>query len=121
MRTAVDDYIAGFPPAVRKRLREIRAAIRQAAPEASEGISYQIPTYKLDGMLVSFAAFRDHIGLYPAPGGSAALGRRLAPYRSGKASLHFPLDQPIPAALVAEVVAKRVHDHRLKASRRATR
>ena len=102
---AVDDYIAAFPPNVQARLDAVRAAIREAVPEASEGISYGIPTFSVNGRyLVYLAGWKRHISLYPIPDGSAALEEELAPYRAGKGTLQFPIGKPVPEGLVSRVV-----------------
>lgn len=101
MRKDIDAYIAGFPPEVRKLLKQMRATIRKAAPKAEEAIKYGIPTYVLDGNVVSFAAFKSHIGLYPAPRKHPDFAEELARYKGAKSSVSFPLDRPIPAGLVA--------------------
>jgi uncharacterized protein YdhG (YjbR/CyaY superfamily) len=102
----IDDYIAAFPRAVRTRLEALRRAIRAAAPEAVEAISYRIPAFKQDGRaLVYFAGYETHIGLYPVHASDMGLAAaELQPYTSGKATLRFPLDQPLPLDLVARVV-----------------
>jgi len=112
----IDSYIAGFPDDVQKILRKVRATIRKAAPDAEEAIKYQMPTFVLHGNLVHFAAFRKHLGLYPAPAGIAEFREELAPYASGKGSIQFPLDQPIPYALIAKIVKFRVKANRAKAA-----
>ena len=102
---AVDDYIAAFPPNVQARLDAVRAAIREAVPEASEGISYGIPTFSVNGRyLVYLAGWKRHISLYPIPDGNAALEEELAPYRAGKGTLQFPIGTPVPDGLVSRVV-----------------
>ena len=116
---SVDEYIAGFPPDVQELLTRIRTTIRNAAPDAEERISYQIPTFALKGNLVSFAAYKRHIGLYPAPEGTAQFNKKLAPYRAEKASVRFPLDRPIPFDLIAQVVKLRVRDNLRRAEGRA--
>lgn len=107
-RTAIkdiDDYIAGFPPDVQAILQEVRGTIREAAPAAEETISYQMPTFKLAGKyLVYFAAYKKHISLYPAPLGIAEFEEELAVYGSGKGTLKFSLDKPIPYELITNVV-----------------
>ncbi len=105
----VADYIAGFPKDVQKILRTIRKTIRAAAPDAEESISYRIPTYKLNGPLIYFAAYKAHIGLYPitAPV-RAKFKRELAGYKGGKGTVQFPLDEPIPYALIARIVKLKV-------------
>lgn len=107
----IDEYIAGFPPDIQTRLEKVRAAIKKAAPDAEETIKYQIPTFTLKGNLISFAAYKKHIGLYPAPTGSEKFNRELAPYRAEKSSIRFPLDKPIPYDLVGQVVRLRVRDN----------
>jgi uncharacterized protein YdhG (YjbR/CyaY superfamily) len=107
----VDDYIAGFPAEVQAILEEIRSIIREMAPDAEEVISYQMPTYRLHGNLVHFAAFKNHIGFYPTPTGVAAFEDELMPYRHAKGSIRFPLDQPIPYDLIRKIVAFRVKEN----------
>jgi uncharacterized protein YdhG (YjbR/CyaY superfamily) len=107
----IDEYIAGFPKDVRKKLEEMRATIRNAAPDAEEAISYAIPTYKLNGNLVHFAAFKDHIGFYPAPRGIEAFKKELAAYKGGKGTVQFPLDHPLPVDLIRRIVKFRVKDN----------
>ncbi len=106
--TAVDDYIASFPPDVKARLEQLRATIRRAAPGATERIAYGIPTFHLDGNLVHFAGFAHHVGFYPAPSGIEAFRAQLAGYESAKGSVRFPHVQPLPLGLVAEIVGFRV-------------
>lgn len=107
----IDEYIAGFPPDVQDKLRKLRATIREAAPDAEERIAYQMPTFALHGNLVHFAAFAHHIGFYPAPTGIEEFDQELAPYKGGKGSVRFPLDQPIPYELVSRIVAFRVREN----------
>lgn len=118
MKTAqaenVDDYIAGFPKEVQKILREIRTTIRKAAPGAEETISYAIPTFKLNGNLVHFAAFKNHIGFYPTPAGIEAFKKELSGYESAKGSVQFPMDQPLPLSLISNIVKFRVKQNRDK-------
>ena len=111
---SIDDYIAQSPPEVKERLQEMRRVIHAAAPAATEAISYQMPTFKLNGNLVHFAAFKNHIGFYPTPSGIEAFNERLTPYLGGKGTVKFPLDQPIPYDLVADIVAYRVQEATLK-------
>lgn len=115
----VDEYIAAFPADVQSILQQIRATIRRSAPDAEEAIKYQIPTYTLYGNLISFAAYQKHIGLYPAPSGTPEFNQALALYRAEKATVRFPLDQPIPYDLISQMVALRVQDNRGKAEARA--
>lgn len=111
----IDEYIAAFPANVQKKLKEIRSAIRTSAPEAEEKISYAIPTYTLNGNLVHFAAFKNHIGFYPAPNGIEAFKKELAKYEGGKGSVQFPLDKPLPIALIKKIVKHRVRQNRKSA------
>jgi uncharacterized protein YdhG (YjbR/CyaY superfamily) len=106
--TDIDAYIATFPPEIQAILERIRTTIHAAAPDATEAISYQIPTFKLNGNLVHFAAFQQHIGLYPPVKGDAKLEREVAPYAGEKGNLRFPLDQPIPYELIVRIVRHRV-------------
>lgn len=106
--TSIDEYIAAAPSAVRPILQQIRRTISAAAPEAEELISYRMPAFRLHGILVYFAAFKNHIGLYPPISGDAKLEKALAPYAGPKGNLKFPLDRPIPYALVKRVVRLRV-------------
>lgn len=115
--SSVDEYIAGFPPAVIAALEEIRAVIRLAAPEATETISYGIPTFDLHGRhLVHFGGFASHIGFYPVPSGMQAFEDELKPFKAGKGTARFPLDQPLPADLVRRIVEFRA-DENLRNSR----
>jgi uncharacterized protein YdhG (YjbR/CyaY superfamily) len=104
----IDEYIAGFPPNVQEILEKIRATIKEAAPDAEETISYRMPTFTLEGNLVHFAAFKKHIGFYPAPTGIEEFQKELSAYEGGKGSVRFPLDKPIPFALISRIVKFRV-------------
>jgi uncharacterized protein YdhG (YjbR/CyaY superfamily) len=108
----INEYIAAFPPEVQSVLEKVRLTIRQAAPKAKETISYKMPAFTLDGMLIYFAAFKKHIGMYPPVQGDAKLRKETAPYRGEKGNLKFPLDEPIPYALIRRVVQARVKEHR---------
>lgn len=107
---SIDEYISGFPPDVQKLLNKVRRTIREAAPDAEEAISYQIPTFKLKGNLVHFAAFKNHIGFYPTSSGTQAFQKELATFKHGKGSIRFPLDQPIPYDLIRRIVEFRVSE-----------
>jgi uncharacterized protein YdhG (YjbR/CyaY superfamily) len=114
----VDGYIAGFPADVQKVLQKIRRTIRSAAPGAQEAISYRIPTFKLNGTyLIYFAGFKTHVGLYPVPVDTAEFQADLAVYGSGKATLKFPLNQPIPFDLITRVVKHKVKQSETAATR----
>lgn len=112
--TSIDDYIARYPESVQEILNRIRAIIREEAPEAREKISYQMPTFYLNGNLVHFGAFKAHIGLYPTPSGIDAFQEELSAYRGAKGSVQFPLDQPIPYELIRRIVQYRVAEAQKK-------
>lgn len=107
----IDEYIEGFPRDVHEILEKIRVTIRKAAPEAEETIKYGMPTFTLKGNLVYFAAFKKHIGFYPPAAGNAKLKKELAVYEGPKRSLQFPLDQPIPYALITRIVKARAKEN----------
>lgn len=107
----IDEYIATFPEDLQKTLRQVRDTIRKAAPGAEETISYAIPTFKLNGNLVHFAAFKNHIGFYPAPSGIEAFKKELSVYKGAKGSVQFPLGQPIPLTLIVRIVKFRVKEN----------
>jgi len=111
--TSVDDYLAALPEEPRAALEKLRKTIKAAAPEATETISYQMPTFKDQGrFLVSYAAFKNHCSLFPASGAvMEALGEELKPYFSGKGTLRFTADKPIPAALVKKIVKARLEEN----------
>lgn len=110
----VDSYIASFPADVQALLQEVRRTIQQAAPDATEAIKYAIPTFILNGNLVHFAAFKHHIGFYPAPTGIKAFEKDLAPFKQGKGSIQFPFDQPLPLELITKIVTYRVKENAKK-------
>lgn len=107
----IDEYIADFPKEVQKMLQAMRSMIRKAAPEAEEAIKYAIPAFTYKGNLVFFAAFKNHIGFYPAPRGIDAFKEELSVYEGGKGTIQFPLDKPLPLALIAKIVKFRVKDN----------
>lgn len=116
----IDDYIEqAAVPEVRTILQKIRATIHQAAPAAEEKISYRIPTFTLEGNLVHFAAFKNHIGFYPPVKGDAKLRQAVAVYAGEKGNLRFPLDEAIPYALIARIVKARVRENLEAAAARA--
>jgi len=109
--SSIDEYIAEFPPETQEALGEMRALIRSLAPEATETISYAIPTFDLNGKhLVHFAGYANHIGFYPVPSGIEAFKEELAAYKSGKGSAQFPLGQPLPTELIRRIVEFRVDE-----------
>ena len=112
----VDEYIAGFPREVQTILKQIRKTVKAAAPEARERIAYRIPTFDLDGVLVHFAAFKNHIGFYPPVRGDAGLEKAVAPFANEKGNLSFPLYEPIPYALITRIVKFRMKQNRATAA-----
>lgn len=108
---SVDEYIAAFPNDTQKLLEEIRSVIKKAAPEAEETINYAMPTFKLHGNLVHFAAYKNHIGFYPAPNGIDAFKDELSAYKGAKGSVQFPLNQPMPLDLISRIVKFRVKEN----------
>jgi uncharacterized protein YdhG (YjbR/CyaY superfamily) len=107
----IDEYIVMFPQNVQDILKKLRRVIRQSAPGAEETISYGIPTFKLKGYLVHFAAYKNHIGFYPTSSGIEAFKKELLSYKWAKGSVQFPLDKPIPFDLVKRIVAYRVKEN----------
>ncbi len=113
--TTIDAYIADFPESTQALLEQVRQTVREAAPDAEEAISYGMPTLKLNGNLVHFAAFKNHIGFYPAPQGLDAFKEELAGYKGVKGSVQFPLNQPLPLALISKITQFRVAQNLVKA------
>ncbi len=118
---SIDQYIAAAPLAVRPILREIRRVIHAAAPDAEEAISYRMPAFTQHGILVYFAAFKNHIGLYPPVSGDARLQKTLEPYSGPKGNLKFPLDWPFPYALLQRVVKLKLKQNLARASAKSTK
>ena len=116
--TNIDEYMAAFSPDVQAILQRIRSAIRDAAPDAQEKISYRIPAFTLAGPLVYFAAFKNHLGFYPPVSGNPSLQKAIAPYAGEKGNLRFPLDRPIPYGLIVRIVKARVRQNLAKAAAR---
>lgn len=111
----VDSYIKSFPPEVQILLEQIRAKIRENAPDASETFSYQMPAYRTNGRpLVFFAGFKNHIGFYATPTGHKKFSRELSAYKQGKGSVQFPLDKPLPLDIIGRIVRFRVFENLLK-------
>lgn len=108
---SIDAYIAGYPPDVQEILEKIRLTIRKAAPDAQETIKYRLPTFTLKGNLVHFGAFKKHIGFYPTPTGTDKFRKELSVYKGEKGSVQFPLDRPIPYALIRKIVRFRVKEN----------
>ena len=110
--TTIDEYIALFPADVQDRLQAMRSAILEAAPEAAEKISYQMPTFHQQGNLVHFAAFKNHIGFFPGPSGVEAFADKLTAYKTSKGTIQFPFSGPLPLELVKEITRWRVEENR---------
>ena len=108
---SIDEYISGFPENIQNILQNLRRVIHQAAPDAQETISYGMPAFRLDGILVYFAAFKDHIGFFPTASGVRVFAKELAPYDVSKGTIRFPIDKPIPDKLVAKIVKFRVQEN----------
>lgn len=111
--TTIDEYISFFPKEIRQRLQMIRAMIRMAAPDAKEKISYAIPAFQLNGSLIYFAAFREHISLYPAPRGVKEFASVLSKFKGGKGTVQFPHNTPLPSALIKKIVRYRIEQNKI--------
>ena len=118
---SIDEYIAGFPVDVQETLQKIRDLIREVAPGAQETIKYAMPTFTLKGNLVHFAAYQRHISIYPAPEGDERFNQELAPYRTEKSTLRFPLNKPIPYDLIRRIVEHLIEENLLRATPEAKR
>ena len=112
----VDEYIAGFSPAVQQKLEQIRSAVRVLVPDAHETIKYRMPTFVLHENLVHFAAYENHIGFYPTPSGIAKFQEDLSGYKSAKGSVQFPIDKPLPMQLIRKIVNFRAEEVRASAA-----
>ncbi|MGG6313329.1 iron chaperone [Paenibacillus macerans] len=118
----IDEYMVQYPPDIQDKLQQIRQVIRESAPDATEKISYQMPTFELHGQnLVHFAAFKKHTGFYPTPSGIEEFQEELAPYKKAKGSAQFPHDQPLPLDLVRRVVLFRAAENLRKAEAKAAK
>ena len=115
--TTIDEYISNSAQDIQEVLEKIRTVIKTAAPDAEEKISYQMPTFFLNGNLVHFAAFKNHIGFYPTPSGITEFNEELSPYVTAKGSIQFPLDKPIPYDLIGKITAFRVGENLAKAAK----
>ena len=114
----IDDYIDTFPKNVQHKLTELRSAIKESAAEAEEAISYGMPTFRLNGNLVWFAAYKKHIGFYPTHSGILAFEEKLSVYKHSKGAVQFPIDGPIPLDIVREIVRFRVKENLTRRVRR---
>ena len=118
---SIDEYIANCPEDVQKKLKDMRATIQAAAPDAVEKISYQMPTFYLNGNLVFFAALKNHIGFYPTPSGVQAFIKETSKYASTKGAIQFPLDEPLPLKLISKIVKFRVAENLKRAERKTSK
>lgn len=109
--SSVDEFIASFPDATQKLLSQMRGIIKDAAPDAEESISYMMPAYKLHGALVYFSGYKNHIGFYPGASGVANFSEDIASYKTAKGSIQFPLNEPLPDALISKIVRFRVAEN----------
>jgi len=109
--STVDEYISTFPPATQALLQQMRDTIHKAAPKAEETISYNMPGFRLGGMLVWFAGYKNHIGFYPKPSALKAFSKELSIYKSSKGAVQFPLDKPLPVGLITKMVKLRVKEN----------
>jgi uncharacterized protein YdhG (YjbR/CyaY superfamily) len=113
----INEYIAGFPKNIQEILEKLRTTIKKAAPEAEEVISYGMPAFKLNGLLVFFAAHKNHIGFYPTPSGIEAFKKELAAYEGVKGSVQFPIEKPLPLGLITKIVKFRAKGNLEKAAK----
>ncbi len=113
--TNIDEYIAAFPKNIQQMLNEMRLTIKEAAPASQEAIKYNMPCFVLNGNLVYFAAYKNHIGFFSAPTGNEAFKKELSAYKTGKGSIQFPLDKPLPLKLITKMVKFKVQQNALKA------
>ncbi len=107
----IDEYIAQFSPEIQEKLQSLRKVIREIAPDAGEKISWQMPTFILNGNLVHFAANKNHIGFYPGPSGIEAFKERLPEFKYSKGAIQFPYNKPMPFDLIREIVAFRISEN----------
>ncbi len=119
--TNIDQYVAAFPPNIRVLLQKLRLTIKKAAPAAEETISYRIPTFRLEGNLVHFAAFKKHLGFFPTSSGISHFKEELSSYKGAKGSVQFPFDKPIPYGLITRIVKFRVRENLQRAATKGTK
>lgn len=110
----IDEYIAGFPRDIQQALKSIRMTIHKAAPQAEEAIKYSMPTFILNGNLIHFAAYKNHIGIYPVPRGDELFKKALSVYEGEKSTMRIPLDEPLPLALISKIVKYNVKRNQVK-------
>lgn len=121
MKNEIDNYISAFPKETQIVLQQVRESIKKIVPEAEEALKYGIPTFVLNGNLVHFGGFKNHIGFYPVPSGIKAFKKELAIYKQGKGSIQFPLDKPMPLQLISRIVKFRVTANLEKQKRKANK
>ena len=114
--TTIDEYIATFPPDIQEIMQKVRETVKTAVPQATEAISYGMPTFKLEGNLVHFGGAKNHLGFYPAPSGITAFAAELASYQSSKGAVQFPYEQPIPYELISKITQFRAAENLEKAA-----
>jgi uncharacterized protein YdhG (YjbR/CyaY superfamily) len=112
---SVNEYFSVFPAPIKAKLKEMKKIIQEAAPEAEEVISYNMPAFKMNGVLVYYAGYKEHIGFYPTGSGIAAFKKEIEGYKNSKGAVQFPLDEPLPAALITKMVKYRVKEDKAKA------
>lgn len=110
-QNSMDEYISGFPESTGKILKELRTEIKRLAPNAEEAMRYGIPTFRLNGNLVHFAAYKSHIGFYPGPSGIDAFKKDISKYKSSKGAIQFPIDKPMPLELIKKIVKYRIKEN----------
>ncbi len=115
---SIDEYIKTFPSDVQKILKQVRETIKKSAPEAEETINYQIPTFKLNGNLVHFAAFKNHIGFYPGSKAVVVFKKELKPFKCSKGAIQFPIDKAMPLSLIKKIVKYRVKENSIKITKK---
>ncbi len=116
---SIDEYIASFPGNIQAVLQEIRTTVQKAAPDATEKISYAMPTFVLEGNLVHFPAFKNHIGFYPTLSGTSQFQQEISKYKHAKGSIQFPISQAMPFELIAQIVKFRVEENLAKAAQKS--
>lgn len=115
----IDDYIAEYQPDIQDKLKELRATIRKAAPDAEEKISYGMPAFAFKGVLIYFAVHTKHIGLYPYPSAIEAFKKEASKYKTAKGSIQFPLNKPLPLEFISRIVTFRLQENIIKAELKA--
>ncbi len=116
----VDDYIKNFPPEIQKQLKQMRSIVNEAAPDATEKISYAMPTLFMNGNLVHYAAYKNHIGFYPTPSGIRAFMEEISKFKNSKGAVQFPVNRPLPAGLIKKIVKFRVKENRSRPEKKSS-